>query len=121
MYSINVTVDINEAGKKAAEKAVRDAIEKCTRTSALRPPNCPNGVDDSDALENSAAWGAPAIQQLDVSGFSRYTLDSRFNIGRMEFPVTIKTAGGGTKNGSISAYVSGKIDMSQNPPIVAFT
>lgn len=119
-YNLDVKVGITDAGKRAADRAIRDAVGKCTRTSALAPANCPNAFSQAGAQENSASWGEPDLSDLELSRFSEYSLDVSFNSGIVEFPVTFRTGDGQERQGRVRSYMSGDVDMSQDPPSVDF-
>ncbi|CAJ1584135.1 hypothetical protein [[Mycobacterium] wendilense] len=119
VFNLRIEVGVSDAGRKAAEKAVRDAIIKCTRSSALKPPSCPNGVNEPGAIDGSASWGQPEIPALDLNHFNTYEMRYRFSLASVEFPVSIDTRSG-PKSGTVSPFVSGSVDMSQDPPVVTF-
>lgn len=118
LSSSDVEVTINENGQGAALKAIRDAVAKCVQSTELRPSNCPNGVDEPGAV--SANWGAVDLPDLELSSFSSYNLEMNFTGGSVKFPVTVNKSSGPPATGTVRSYISGSVNMAQNPPAVTF-
>lgn len=55
-------LEVSDAGKEAADKAILEAMTECAKSTSLAPPNCP--MDASRAsyrlIDGSARWTAPS-------------------------------------------------------------
>ncbi len=119
--SVDVTVDLADGGRQAADKAIRDALSKCAESKSLKPRGCPQSLNDSDAVDNTASWGEPTIGGIDLRNFNNYSLEMLFSMDDLVYPVSVKMTDGSTRTGTVDAYANGRVDMSQNPPVVSFS
>jgi hypothetical protein len=116
-YFNDVDFTLSDSGQSEIMSAISAQLDGCVRSNQLAPPNCPQRVRDSDAVDGTAAWGQPDTSGLKVSLFDPYHLEVLVS-GDVRFPLTVGTKGGGTKTGAVRSYVSAKSDVSQSPPSV---
>lgn len=108
--------EVSEQGKSAIQSALKSALDKCARSSLLKPPNCPNGVTEPGLAENTAVWRAPTdLSGIDVGSLGLRELSVTL-YGKADFSITVKTTTGETKTGVDHTFVSGTADLSQSPP-----
>lgn len=120
MMTTDLDVKVTESGYAAANQAVRDAIAKCAGSADLAPANCPNRIDDGDALPNTAKWAPPVMpESLGEGNFNELDAQLTYYSAKIAFPYTVQTRSG-PKSDTDNAYVSIKVDLTQSPPAVKF-
>lgn len=122
-------LEITEEGKKAASKAILDALGECAKSSALNPPKCPamENTFESDygLVDGTAHWTAPAntddvsvkLEPLLIS--SGEGLDGHASVeGNVELKLTAqgKNPADSVTDQKVTSGLGGYVDLTKNPP-----
>ncbi|OHV05764.1 DUF4878 domain-containing protein [Mycobacterium talmoniae] len=113
---LDIDFAVSDKGNKAISSAIMTALQKCTASNQLSPPDCPQRVYKYELVDGTAAWGTPDISGLKLEA-SGYDLQARIN-GQIVFPLTARTRSGDTWNGTVTQPIYGKADLSKDPPTV---
>lgn len=120
---------ITEEGKKAASKAILDALGECAKSSALNPPKCPpmENTFESDygLVDGTARWTAPTntddvsvkLEPLLIS--MGEGLDGHASVeGKVELKLTAqgKNPADSVTDQKVTSSLSGHVDLTKNPP-----
>lgn len=114
-YSLNVKYSLSDTGEQNVKAAIREALADCARSHKLAPPNCPQRLSRGEAVEDTVNWGVPDLAGLNIDTFSEYRMQVGFS-GEIKWPLTAKKRDGGDVSGTVSPYVSGRVDLTKNPP-----
>ena len=116
-FGTEVQVELSDDGNNAIPAAVSNALAQCQKSSSLHPPGCPVEVMDSTLVDGTAVWGPADVTKVKIDMFDEYRMQAMFS-GEITIPLSGQVRTGGTKIGTMSAYVAGTADMTQSPPAV---
>jgi hypothetical protein len=111
---------INPAGEKAINDAVAQAFSACQQSASLAPPApCPTEIRNfnGELVDGTVKWGQPDLSGIQQRFFDQYKLSVHLS-GEVKIPVTAQNRGGGVKQGDVTAFVSGTVDLSKTPPVL---
>jgi hypothetical protein len=111
-------ISLSDSGVSATMSAITAALRDCTRSNLLAPPDCPQHAFDSSIVDGTVTWGTPDTSGVKISFFDPYRLQANFS-GETVFPLTATAKAGGTKIGTVKTFLSGKSDVSHDPPTVS--
>jgi hypothetical protein len=112
-------ITLSDKGRDAARDQLVAAMGNCQKSNLLAPPGCPISLDPYGLADGTAAWGPGDVSGIKFDMFDQYRLQLLFN-GEIKAPITVKTTGGGTKQGNASQFISGTADMAKTPPELSF-
>ncbi len=116
--SMSFSFTMSESGRTAVEDALKSAIDQCAKSTQLQPTNCPQGIRDSGLVDGTARWSWPqTIKDLSISNYLGPDLQVRVN-GSAEFQLTAQATSGGPRSGTVTGYITGKADLTKNPPVI---
>jgi hypothetical protein len=116
-FGTDVQVELSDDGNNAILAAVSNALAQCQKSSSLHPPGCPVEVMDPTLVDGTVVWGLADISKVKIDMFDEYRMQAMFS-GEITIPLSGQVRTGGTKIGTVSAYVAGTADMTQWPPTV---
>ena len=116
--ALSYSTDQPESGQSATMSAISAALADCAKSNLLSPPNCPQRAYDPDLVDGTAAWSAPDVSGVKITMFEPYHLEVLFS-GQTTFALVASKRSGGSKSGPVTAFISGKADVSQKPPAVS--
>ena len=114
----DLDITLSDNGVSATMSAISAALTDCTKSNLLSPPDCPQHAFDLTIVDGSVAWGTPDTSGVKITFFDPYHLQANFS-GETVFPLTAAAKGGGTKVGTVKTFLSGKSDVSHDPPTVS--
>lgn len=111
--------ELSGQGRRAAETALRTALQTCTASRSLAPPGCPQSVVDPEALADTATWTELPVAALRLGRISGQSTRVPFT-GDLEFGVRYRTRDGGEGASADTTRVTGWVDVAVDPPTVRF-
>ncbi|MBU8809530.1 hypothetical protein KL953_11550 [Mycolicibacterium goodii] len=120
---------ITEEGKKAADKAIMDAMIECAKSTSPGPPNCPQGEAyvGRNLVEGSAHWTAPTntdkIRLSIEPAFLGGGLDGHATVnGAVDFKLTARGVDPSydMTDETVRVEVGGYVDFTKNPPTYTY-
>jgi hypothetical protein len=117
-YLNDLDFTLSDSGQTATMSAISAALADCAKSNLLSPPNCPQHAYDPDLVDGTAAWSAPDVSGVKITMFEPYHLEVLFS-GQTTFVLVANKRSGGSKSGPVTAFISGKADVSQSPPAVS--
>lgn len=112
-------ISLNDDGRKAINDQLVAAFANCQRSNLLDPPGCPTKADISDAVDGSVTWGPADLSGITVGDLSPFDLTVYLG-GSAKIPLGYRTTDGQTKQGTATAYLGGKADLTKTPPALNF-
>jgi hypothetical protein len=112
-------VALSDKGRDATRDQLTAAMANCQKSNLLAPPGCPLSIDPYGLADGTAAWGPADTSAVKFENFDQYRLQLLFS-GQVKAPITVKTSGGGTKQGDVTGFISGTADMAKTPPELSF-
>lgn len=115
---LDAKVTLNDDGRQAVSDQLTDAFANCERSRALDPPGCPTKVspyDAADAIDGTVTWGKADLSGVKIGDLSPYDM-TVYLTGKATMSLSFQTTDGGTKQGTVNAYIGGSADMTTNPP-----
>lgn len=111
---------VSDQGREMVKDALKKALEECASSSSLEPPKCPNKAARSDFVADTAKWTAPANLDAMTINFMDEKTGKVSIIGTADFGISVRTQSGSTETGTLTAYVYGNADLTQDPPVIDF-
>ncbi|OBH30088.1 hypothetical protein A5692_19890 [Mycobacterium sp. E342] len=118
-YWVYPTFALADRGRDAVSAQLAAAMVRCQESSLLAPPGCPAHLDSNGAAEGTAVWGTADLSAIRLDKFDPYHMTQTFS-GQIRVPVTVKTAGGMTKQEDVTEVLSGIADLAKTPPEITF-
>ncbi|MGV0741067.1 hypothetical protein [Mycolicibacterium sp. XJ870] len=117
-------LEVSEEGKKAAGKAILDAMDECAKSTSLAPPKCPmDGDVNYGMIEGSARWTAPTntdkVMLSIPSPLFGEALSGRATVsGAVDFKLTAQSTEPmfNVNNENVRVNLSGAVDFTKSPP-----
>ncbi|MEN3222565.1 hypothetical protein PUR22_17150 [Mycolicibacterium porcinum] len=111
---------VSDQGREMVKDALKKALEECAGSSSLEPPKCPNKAARSDFVADTAKWTAPSNLDSMTINFMDEKTGKVSIIGTADFGISVRTQSGSTETGTLTAYVYGNADLTQDPPVIDF-